>query len=279
MPLFKLCNDDQLVNTLHSVFNANIVRVPEARINPLCMVAVTPQGPRFWGYLPDLVEGKKDLQNAIDRQKAIGESPMANVSGKKSRSVNLDLGLQILEGFLGGFGLPSAGIAAKFNGAKTVSFSFQGVARSFISPGTLGKLLGDHALDKGNTANDLFFQQAASLLVTDSVITSRDFSIQVGETKSSDFKLDVPAIQNIVGKANAAVKVETTTGLDITFKGDTPLTFAFTCLRCNADSAGRLSLVPHFEKVSFGVEKMVRGNDADYPPQQLYNAPGLIEWQ
>ena len=276
MPLFKLCNDDQLVNTLHGVFGANIVRVPEARIKPLCAVASMPQGPRFWGYLPELVEGILDTGNAI------GSSPMANVAGKKSRSVNLDLGLQILEGFLGGFGLPAAGIAAKFAGAKTVSFSFQEVVRFFVSPAALGRLLGGHSLDAGNTANDLFFRQAATLLVTDSVITSRDFSIQVGQTRGSDFKLDVPAIQEMIGKANAGVKAETTTGLDVTFRGDVPLTFAFTCLRCNADPAGRISLAPHYENVNFSLERMVR--DADpaspaYPSQRLYDSPGMIEWQ
>ncbi len=119
MPLFKLCNDDQLVKTLHGVFKANIVRIPEARIQPLGAVASTPEGPRFWGYLHELVEGTLEARGAIQ------ESRMADIAGKRSRSVNLDLGLQILDGFLRGFGLPSTGIAAKFAGAKTVSFSFQ----------------------------------------------------------------------------------------------------------------------------------------------------------
>ncbi len=276
MPLFKLCNDDQLVSTLHGVFKANIVRIPEARIQPLGAVASTPEGPRFWGYLHELVEGTLEARGAIQ------ESRMADIAGKRSRSVNLDLGLQILEGFLGGFGLPSAGIAAKFAGAKTVSFSFQEVVRSFISPAALGKLLGGHALDAGNTANNLFFRNEAVLLVIDSVITSRDFSIQVGEARNHDFKLDVPAIQEMVGNAKAGVQVETTTGLDVTFKGDVPLTFAFTCLRCPLDPAGRLSLAPHSAKLSFSMEKMTRDVDpaaAVYPPQRLYADPGLIEWQ
>ncbi len=156
------------------------------------------------------------------------------------------------------------------------------MVRFFISTAALGKLLGGHALDAGNTANNLFFRDEAVLLVIDSVITSRDFSIQVGEARNTDFKLDVPAIQEMVGNAKAGVQVETTTGLDVTFKGDVPLTFAFTCLRCPLDSAGRLSLAPHSAKLSFSMEKMTRDVDpaaAVYPPQRLYADPGLIEWQ
>ncbi len=59
MPLFKLCSDDQLVNTLQRVFKANIVRIPETRIQPLCVIALTPGEPHFWGYLPELVEGNE----------------------------------------------------------------------------------------------------------------------------------------------------------------------------------------------------------------------------
>jgi hypothetical protein len=260
------------------VFNANIVRIPEARIKPLCIVASTSEGPRFWGYLPELVEGILEAKGAVQ------ESRMADIAGKRSRSVNLDLGLQILDGFLRGFGLPSTGIAAKFAGAKTVSFSFQEVVRFFISPAALGKLLGGHALDAGNTANDLFFRNEAVLLVIDSVITSRDFSIQVGEARNTGFKLDVPAIQEMVGNAKAGVQVETTTGLDVTFKGDVPLTFAFTCLRCPLDPAGRLSLAPHtgplnFEMIHAEREANRGAASPGHAPELLYDGPVMIEWQ
>lgn len=265
MSLFRLCNDDQLVNTLHGVFRANILRIPEARIQPLRVVAAFPHSTHFWGYLTELLSGN------FDGEPAVQQSSMADIAGKRSKNINLELGLQILEGFLGGFGLPSAVIASQFSGAKTVSFSFQEVMRYYISPAKLGKLLQGHALDSSNGSNDIFFRKEAILLVIDSVITSMDFSIKVGEATTGSFKLDVPTIQDIVGKANTAIQVESSTGLDITFKGDKPLSFAFTCLRCEVDLAGRIALKPHVKRTSF--------TQPSFEPELLHASPGMIEWE
>ena len=265
MPLFKLCEKDELVNTLQGVFKANIIRIPEARIRPLCVIAATPAQPRFWGYLNELIEG-----NILNPQSAIQESRMADVSGKRSRSINLDLGLQILQGYLSGFGLPAAGIVTQFKGAKTVSFSFQEVMRKFISPSQLGSLLKDHALDADHASNDIFFRKEAQLLVTDSIITSKDFSIQVDKANSHNFSLDVPAIEQMIGQANTNVQVASNTGLDITFKGSQALAFAFTCLVCELDAAGRISLKPSSESIHFATQR--------FEPKLLFDTSGMLEW-
>jgi hypothetical protein len=268
MALFKLCPDDQLVNTLHTVFHANIVRIPEARCKPLAVIAVTSGEPHFWGYLEELTEFS--IPNV---QSSIKEGAMANISGKHSKSVSIDLGLQILEGFLSGFNLPSAAITTKFTGAKTVSFSFQQVVRQFISPGQLGKLMQGHALDAGNGSNDIFFNKEAKLLVVDSVITSKDFSITVDSTNETNFSLDVPAIQEIIGQAKTNVQVASSTGLDITFQGNTPLAFAFTCLSCKLDEAGRIALTPTSSTINFEVNQ-----NQSVEHELLYNELGMIDF-
>lgn len=266
MAFFNLCNDDQIVNTLHSVFNANIVRIPETRFQPLSVIAVANSHPYFWGDLNDLIEG------AIpDVQSAIKESRMADISGKRSKTVNAGLGLQILQGFLGGFSLPSAAIATKFTGAKTVSFTFQEVMRAYISSSQIGTLLQGHALDKEHASNTIFFDTKAKMLIIDSIITSKNFSINVESASAKDFILDVPAIETMVGQAQLGIKVASNTGLDIVFKGDTPLTFAFTCLCCQLDEAGRISLAPSYKATHFDPNQSV-----DH--ELLYDEPSMIEW-
>ena len=267
MPILNLC-PDTIIRTLHSVFQANIVRIPESRIKPITAIIRKGKKQRFWGDLSALVDG--DLLQASE---AIQISRMADVSGKQSKNVDLALGLEIMDGFLRGFQLPSTGIQAQFKGAKKVSFSFKEVERKYIQPAILGGLLVGHALDAENTANDAFFSRQADLLVIDSIITSKDFSISVEQSDNKDFKLDVPTIQAIIGKGNTKVKVESATGLDITFKGEEALTFAFTCLKSQIDPAGRISLSP-----ADNFKEVFRSMQTNYEKELLSEEIGMIEW-
>lgn len=267
MAIFKLCPDDELVNTLHTVFMANIVRIPEARLRPLTVIASSDEKPHFWGYLNELTES-----DIPDVQSYIQESPMADISGKRSKSVNADIGLQILQGFLSGFSLPSAAIAAKFSFAKKVSFSFQEVIRFYISPSQIGKLLQGHALDAGNGSNNIFLRKEAQLLLVDSVITSKDFSINVEMSSAKDFSLDIASIQQIVGQVKPAVQLASSSASDITFKGETPLAFAFTCLHCELDDGGRIILKPSSVATHFDVQ-------SSSEHQLIVEEPAMIEFQ
>lgn len=83
---------------------------------------------------------------------------MADVSGKRSRKGSFDLGLQILEGFLKGFGVPLAGIMVKLEGASEVSFSFKNVNRMFVDINALGRALTDCQIDPQNPADSIFSQ-------------------------------------------------------------------------------------------------------------------------
>lgn len=267
MALFNLCSDDYLVKTLSTIFKANIVRIPETRIQPLSVLAATSEKPHFWGDLNELLEDPIPIKDS-----SVEESLLADISGRRSRNINLDLGLQIMEGFLQGFHLPSTAITAKFKGAKMVSFSFQEVVRYFISPGKLGKLLKGYALDQSNGSNAVFFNKEAQMLVLDSVITSKDFSISVEKSDSKNFSLDVPAIERIIGQARADVQIASYTGLDLSFKGATPLTFAFTCIELALDDAGRISLKPKSGSAHFDP-------NPTFEPKLLFDKPGMIEWE
>ncbi len=265
MEIFKICNDDLLVNTLQRVFRSNIVRVPEVKIKPMTVLAITPNKAHFWGYLDEFTESplpnyESDLQ----------ESQMADISGKRSKDVKAELGLQILDGFLRGFNLPSAAITSKFSGAETISFSFQEVIRNFISAGKIGGILKGKALDTDNGSNTIFLQKEARLFLIDSVITSKDFSIKVEKTNSNDFSVDVTGIQQIIGQGNTKVYVESHSGLDLSFHGPTPLSFAFTCIELIPDDAGRIVVKPVSSSVQLN-------NDKQEEHTLLYETPGLID--
>ncbi len=277
MSFLGLCDGDPIVNALRDVFGANIVRVPEERIKPLRVVASSDDKSSFRGELTPLLKGNVALNIPVTT------SQMADISGKRSRKVNIDLGLEILDGFLKGFGITSAEIGIKFQGASEVSFSFKNVVRNYIDIGLLGKALAGQKVEKENPAARIFFDDTDySFLVIDSVITSSDFLISVDKSSDSGFKLDIPTIQNIVNKANVGVQVTTTNDYDIVFKGPEHLTFAFSCVKLYLDADGTImSMPPAYDVPALKIFLAKKETHViEYSPDRvLLNAkPALLSW-
>ena len=279
MGILGLC-PDPIVKTLREVFGANILRVPEERVQPLSVLAVKEGRSKFRGALSPLISGEPQL--VFSTQDFIS-SQMADVSGKRSRKVGLTLGLEILEGFLSGFGIPSAGISLKFQGASEVSFSFQNVRRSYVDNNWLGRILAGRIIDKNNPAAEVFFgDRDYALLVIDSIITSSDFSISVERTDEQGFKFDVPAIQKLLGEASVGVEVKTVSGYDLVFQGSKHLTFAFSCVKLYLDEAGKItSMPPEFDVLlNRSILPSRAGGEFLYSPDRvlLSDQPSLISW-
>ena len=157
MGWLKLCDDDPLVKTMSQVFRANIIRVPEARLQPLSVLAARDGRLAYRGKLADLVAGEVVAELVTP---AFETGTMADVSGKRSRKISVELGLDILKGFLSGFGVPAAaGLAEQFSGASEVSFSFSQVRRVYIDPARLGRLLAGRTLDRSNAVVSAFLQE------------------------------------------------------------------------------------------------------------------------
>ncbi len=279
MGFLSICQGDPLVETLRSLFGANIVRVPEERIEPLTVMASCERKLTFRGRLSHLIDGNAPNLNDIP----VATSGMANISGKRTHKVTLDIGLQVLEGFLGGFGIPSTAISAKFEGASEVSFSFQDVTRFYVETNLVGQMLNGHSIDRDHVAASIFFaDDPCDLLVIDSIITSSDFSISVDRSSNDNFRLDVPAIKKVVGELQTGVSVSTTTGYDLIFKGDKQLTFAFSCIRLVLDKEGLIvGAPPGINENVFSVRSLPEAKPTVlYSPDRvlLTSEPCLIEW-
>lgn len=270
MPFFGLCRDDELVNTLRELFRANIVRIPEERLQPLRVIGQQGERLSYIGALEPLLKHGNELE-----QLEPNRSRVADVAGRQSRSVNFNLGLDILQGFLHGFGLPAASIATKFAGATKVSFAFQDVMRLYIDASMIGRALRRAQLDPISPAARAFLPpDPMTMLLIDSVITSKDFTISVTESESEQFDLDVSGIQQIVSGASTGVKVSTSSGRDITFKGNNGLTFAFSCQKIEFlldGSISRLAPDPNARALS-GEEEA-----ASLSPVLIGDEPGMLE--
>ena len=245
MGFFSLCSGDPLSEMVREQFSANLLRIPEERVKPMRVFAGHNGKIAFRGELVYLVKGEPALTFPEEN---FVTSRMADASGKKSKSVSLEFGLDILSGFLRGFaqgfGIPPAKFATAFSGASKVAFSFKGVWRKWVDMGAVGNKLAGRYLNEENPTAKIFLSEKYAFLLIESTITSSDFSMSVEKARSDDFEINISLVKDIVGEAGAAVEVRSTSKRDVTFEGKEPLPFAFTCCRIYLDENHKFDSIP-----------------------------------
>jgi hypothetical protein len=235
MGRLRLCNDDPLVTTLRDLFDATPVRVPDRRVKTMTVVASDGTRSHFLGSLPPLLEGGADLGLSPAR------SNIASLSGRRSRSVEVGLGLQILDGFLAPLGVALPEISALFKTAKEVAFKFDDVSRRYVEITQLGHALQDRRLNRGNPATSMFFEQRFDLLVLDAVLTSRSFTVELSGKGEAGVAVDPGILSSLVGSPESRAAVSRVNEREIRFDGAHDLTFAFSCVQFFVEPDGRVA--------------------------------------
>jgi hypothetical protein len=241
MAFLKLCDNDPLVSVLHDTFGANIVRVPDGRLRPLSLLLHTEGRTVLRGALAPLLVGQPSLQLAETR------TPLADVAGRRSRRVALDLGLYLLRGLLRGLGVPvpTGGLAARLEGATAMTFSLPEVERTSVDLGLLGSALAGRRIEARNPAAAPFFaERAPTLLLVDSVLTASASSVEYEQGRNSKLAFDIGGLQQLLGSVGGSVKLADSPGLGLHFAGQHPATFAFTCVQLRHDDEGRITALP-----------------------------------
>lgn len=277
MSLFRLTCRDPLVTTLRETFGANLVRVPELRVQPLCVVATRRRRAAFQGDLSPLLSGKLVLPEGFRAQ-----SPMADPQKTRTRNISAKVGLDILEKFLSGFGIAAPGINAHFTNTHEVAFSFQNVVRDWIDINLLGRALRGLAVDLKNPAGRIYIKKDRwRLLVIDSIIKSNGFSITATKANAGVAAINVSAVQQLVGNANASISTTSTSASHITFTGNDHLTFAFSVIEIRLDPSGAITEAPP----GTGFTLLSADDELEnYVPTvgptfvELAQKPALIEW-
>ncbi len=262
--MFKLCKGDPIVTSLYKVFRANIIRIPEERLQPLSLLLNQNKKLNYWGRLAEIVLPEN---TPIIHQARPETSEMAEINHKKTREIETSMGLDILGNFLSGFGLTNVPtvISQEIKKASTLQFSFENVERLYFSPTRVGQLIRDIQMDQGNPACKLFFEEdPPELFLIDSVITSNNFTISLGSSSELQLGMDTNGIKNALVNAEAKIKIKNLSGLEITFEGEKSLAFAFTLVAIEPDSEGKFSIKPaKVSKVSLEGTRSADGDDTN----------------
>jgi len=274
MGLMRLCDDDPLLDSLRDLFDATPLRTPEDRIQPLTLLSRKGHQARFLG----------NVEHAIDAFKSppTKSGSMAELSGKQSRSVDAKLGINILSGFLSGFGVEAAGVASinfALQDAVSVKFSFGQLERSYVDLVQLGREVAGRHLQRNNPALEIFLGDDSrhDLLIVDSVLRSGTFTLSVEATLTSKLSIDGPTVKNAIEGTGNFRSVDASDRA-ITFSGKKKLPFAFSCAQIELTTGGRIAgLTPGAAVRQLGAVSALEQGTARSEP--FFKETGLLVWE
>ena len=261
MGFFRICRNDT-TSMLRDLFNATPLKVPESRVRPLIVIAEKNGKSDFRGELKHL------MQEGVSFELATQESIVTDVSLEKTKSIDFDLGFNILDGFFKGFGIPGGAVKTAMKNAKKISISFKNVRRIWIDKNELGGALRGKPIDMTHPSMAPFLgdDKHQMLLISDAIV-SNGFAINVDKSGSGEADIQLPEIEGIVKDANTKMNVAKTSKNSITFEGEDFLTFAFSCIQLQVMDSG-----------SLGVGMSFLTRDADGNETEVYeDEPSHVE--
>jgi hypothetical protein len=272
--------DDPIFQALRSLFGATVLKVPDDRTKTLDVIAQREDHGKWVGRLKNAFAGDS---LPVDQLESSVAPPyrVADISGKRSSALDIEVGLSVLEGLLKGFNIPSAKIATEFKKARALSFKFDDVKRAQADAFLLGKVLEGQQVER-TAATEMFFEEPKwAFLVIDSVVTSTDFSVKVEKSTEGSATVDLGAIAKIVGDVKTNVKATVTSELEVSFQGPEALTCAFTASKFHLDSDGTVSRTdPEVGRVFLESVARTEGAKVDYTPDRviLPRETTLFDW-
>lgn len=268
MPYLALCRDDPLLNLIHDTFGASLIRVPDSRVQPLTVVAQRGRRACFRGTLAPLVAGPPLPELPLIH------SQLADIAGRRSRWLKLDLGLALLSGLLGGLGLPAAGVGTALQGVRALAFAFPEVERTAVDINELGRTLTGRTLDSANPAAAVFLREPRHrLLVIDAVLISSGVVVHLARSRDQSLNINLAGLEALTSGVSGRIGLRPGSSDQLLIEGARGVPFAFSCVRLDFDADGRIGGMPP------DTGRRTLGDD-DYGlvPARLDEQPGLVVW-
>ena len=246
-PFFK---DDPVFSALKKL-NANILQIPDGRIVPLGVIEQPLLGPaKYRTTLPQILLDK----NTFDLDSDDLETKfMAGISGERTHSLSAHAGLNLLSGLLTSkpAGASGSGLQSVLADISSVTYTFDRLEVIWMDNGLLAQAL-ENQFIRNNALTSTFFQIPASkLLLIDSVIVCKEFSIHLSESTDDDYTANIDAIAKKIAGLSADYSIVSNDRSSISFSGKTGLPIAFTCLHLRLDGNGKIvGMPPRLKRIS-----------------------------
>lgn len=249
---FRRCqHHDPFTAQVRNIYRANVVSAPRAGIEPLDVLAMRDRRVEPRGRLAPFILGgdAAQLPQATDW-------PAAELSGVRSVSLDLSLGLTLTSTFLAALGLPIPGAKVKtslWQGVHSLSFEVRDVVEHRLDLGALGQALRGARVDRESPASAIFFgSHPVQMLIIARTLTAPTFALRSHRTDGQSAEISVDAVSDLIGSGSATVKWQHESKDVVQFHGDTPVTFAFAAVPSMINSDGTFAFGMEADNVTFG---------------------------
>jgi hypothetical protein len=230
MAFLRCGRPDPFTNRVRTLYRANVIRAPRAGIDPLIVLAVQKRQIAILGGLAGLLAGDGLEPPPVTRYAA------ADLSGLRSASLDLTVGLKLTAAFLAALGLPVPGgeiSGSLWTGASQLDFEVRDVSELRVDIGLLGRAMARRVIDD-NAATGIFFSRdaAARMLIITRTLVSRQFAVRATAHGGQSAAVSVDAIENLIGKSTASVAWNRESADTISFQGESDVAFAFGAVPC-----------------------------------------------
>jgi hypothetical protein len=214
-PILKLLKD----------FAYAVVRLPRENVRPLLILEKQGNDLTVLGELTDLFGAGQASIPAVgpDQQAAF-------INGKRTRSLDINVGLNLLGGIIGAMTGSKLKLDAAYKKASNLTFEFEDVKVSEVSQLSLNKFLSGTKPDPTVGQGILKALEDDRLYVITSVIKSKKFKTEATQSNGTSVGVDIPVVKEMVGGA-VQIKSEGTSDSKVTYEGQMPLVFGFQAAR------------------------------------------------
>jgi hypothetical protein len=250
-------SSDPFLQTLKHL-NYNVVRLPRVNIRPLQILEKRGNDLVILGDVPDLfIPGDKPLPEVTPDQ------PSIDLSGSRSRNLDLSVGLTLLGGILGAMTGSNLKLNAGFKNAKSVAFEFDNVLATTLDKQiNLMKFIAAARIDESAPPAARLAKNSQIFIITDT-IKSRKFTVEAFKSNGVEADVDVPVIKSVAsGTGKVTVKGESRS--KVSFEGEAPLVFGFKAVRVEFEN-GKLKNFVDVESGSVALRN-VGGEPPDTQP-------------
>ncbi|MGZ4532043.1 MAG: gasdermin [Mycobacteriaceae bacterium] len=250
-------------------YDAQLLAVPTTAIRPGVLL-MHPGSLHAIGHLPDLLTGeplhiKPLIETDID----------ADMASKKSRVTDSKVKVALLEGVLASLGLPTPmDLRLGFSRASSLVCSFKRVRYHHINRLRMDAELLERPINT-RLASAQYLTTGHLCFLVDAVLASSDVHMSFEAHTKADAEMSIRAISEVVGAANAAVKRQSTTQLEVTFRSKSPkseLNFAYSVLAFLLNAT--TECIEYVDPVQYGiVTASVGTTDVSDPAHLRYYVP------
>lgn len=226
------CKDD--ITTHVKRFKYNTIYPPRTDAAPLELLAKKDGSLISWGQVDDVLDSSATLPTIQE-----APNPM-DIEGKIASTHDMKIGITLLKKLIAAVG-GNLGIKATYKRARSLTFRYQDVTRSYVKPIDLDRFMSQAVPDNGLlTTYELLSEDR--LFVFTSVIKARKVVVEAEKNNGESLEVDVPAVKEIVG-GNIKVTSENESNTKIVYEGQIPVGFGFKAVQIDFDK-GRLRMQP-----------------------------------